>query len=128
MTNLSTIIRTARLAAGRWFVGIVLVWAAGVCAAEPTFVDVTATVTPGLPQVGWSSVSWADFNNDGRLDFLLRGFYWGSIQNPDGSGSIFPVYPPPLWLNTGNGFTNVTNSVAPESPRVSYGPVAWADF
>ena len=37
------------------------------------FSNVTANVAPGLPRVYNSSVAWADYDNDGRLDFLLSG-------------------------------------------------------
>ena len=42
------------------------------------FIDVTATVAPGLPAVGYSSVAWGDYDNDGWLDFLFTGesFMW----------------------------------------------------
>ncbi|HXJ75610.1 MAG TPA: hypothetical protein VNM37_22330, partial [Candidatus Dormibacteraeota bacterium] len=33
----------------------------------------TASVAPGLPGVSGSSVAWGDYDNDGRLDFLLTG-------------------------------------------------------
>jgi hypothetical protein len=56
-------------------------------------------------------VAWGDYDNDGRLDLLLNGS--GIIQ---------------LWRNTGGGFSNVTDSVAPGLPRVYGTSVAWGDF
>jgi hypothetical protein len=75
------------------------------------FSNVTASVTPGLPGVYYSSVAWGDYDNDGRLDFLLTGS--GISQ---------------LWRNTGIGFSDVTASVAPGLPGVAYGSVAWGDY
>jgi len=79
------------------------------------FTNVTASVAPGLPGVNDSSVAWGDYDNDGRLDFLLTGF--------TGSASVSQ-----LWRNTGSGFTNVTASVAPGLPGVNDSSVAWGDY
>ena len=38
------------------------------------FVNATPTVAPGLPGVNESSVAWGDYDNDGGLDFLLKGW------------------------------------------------------
>jgi len=38
------------------------------------FLNATPTVAPGLPGVNESSVAWGDYDNDGRLDFLLTGY------------------------------------------------------
>jgi hypothetical protein len=80
------------------------------------FTDVTASVAPGLPGVYHSSVAWGDYDNDGRLDFLLAG-------RDSGSNAVCQ-----LWRNTGNGFTNVTASVAPGLPGVDSGSVSWGDY
>ena len=66
----------------------------------------TATVAPGLPGVLTGPVAWGDYDNDGRLDFLLTGH--------TGSGARIAQ----LWRNTGSGFTNVTATVAPGLPGV----------
>jgi hypothetical protein len=79
------------------------------------FTNVTASVAPGLPGVEHCSVAWGDYDNDGRLDFLLFG--------RAGAGAVSQ-----LWRNTGNGFTNVTASVAPGLPGVADGDVAWGDY
>ena len=57
------------------------------------------------------SVAWADFDGDGRLDFLLAG----SVELS-------------LWRNKGDGFTNVTRAVAPDLPGLYDSAVAWGDF
>jgi hypothetical protein len=79
------------------------------------FTNVTATVAPGLPGVDTSSVAWGDYDNDGRLDFLLTGYY------NDGSDHIISQ----LWRNTGSGFTNVP---LPGVPGVYSSSVAWGDY
>ena len=66
---------------------------------------------PGLPQVFIGSVACGDYDNDGRLDFLLTGY--PSISQ--------------VWRNTGSGFSNVTASVAPGLPEAAYGS-AWGDY
>ncbi|MCU0749566.1 MAG: VCBS repeat-containing protein [Akkermansiaceae bacterium] len=81
-----------------------------------TFANVTATVAPGLPGVSESpSLAWSDYDNDGRLDFLIAGSSDGGVISQ-------------LWKNTGNGFTNVTEIVMPGLPGVVYGSLAWGNF
>ena len=79
------------------------------------FSNVTATFAPGLPGVTDGSVAWGDFDNDGRLDFLLTG-----LTNLFTSGNVSQ-----LWHNTGNSFTNVP---IPGLPGVAQSSVAWGDF
>jgi hypothetical protein len=59
-------------------------------------------------------VAWGDYDNDGRLDFLLTG-----TTNDDASGAISQ-----LWRNTGSGFVNVH----PGLPGVYDSAVAWGDY
>jgi len=73
----------------------------------------TQVPLPGLPGVYYSSVTWADYDNDGRLDFLLAG-------TTNGSTGISQ-----LWRNTGNGFTHTP---IPGLPGVFKGAVAWGDY
>src|SRR5688572_4173427 len=87
------------------------VFAGMTLAVTSAFSQFELTPIPGLPGVASGSVAWADYDNDGRLDFLLSG----SLQVS-------------LWRNTGTGFTNVTASAAPDLPRLSDGAVAWGDF
>jgi hypothetical protein len=50
---------------------------------------------PGVPDVRWSSVEWGDYDNDGRLDFLLTGANYNTT-----------AYYAELWRNN----TPVTNA------------------
>ncbi|MEL0590783.1 MAG: Calx-beta domain-containing protein, partial [Planktothrix rubescens PR221] len=65
-----------------------------------------------LPGVDRSSVAWADYNRDGKQDFLLTG--------SDGSGYISKLY-----KNTGSGFSEDTSV---SLPGVAGSSVAWADY
>src|SRR5437867_3358288 len=67
---------------------------------------------PGLPRVGSGSVAWADYDRDGRLDFLITG-----VSNT--------LRVSQLWRNTGSGFTNVP---IPGLPGVANSSVAWGDY
>ncbi|PNJ93553.1 hypothetical protein CEP14_13325, partial [Cylindrospermopsis raciborskii C04] len=66
-----------------------------------------------LPGVYYSSVAWADYNADGKQDFLLTGY----------SLDFTPIAK--LYRNTGNGFEEDTNV---SIPGVGVGSVAWADY
>ena len=69
------------------------------------------TPIPGLPPVNAGSVVWGDYDNDGRMDFVVTG----SLQLS-------------IWHNTGNGFSNVTATIAPGMPGLYDSSVAWGDF
>lgn len=86
-----------------------------------TFSEVTARVAPGLPGVTGGAVAWGDYDNDGRLDFLIAG----SIEYDMGVSQ--------LWHNNGDGtFSNVTSMAAhlpqPAGKGLWWPQVAWADF
>jgi hypothetical protein len=79
------------------------------------FIDVTSTVTPGLPQLNQSSVAWGDYDNNGTLDLLISG------SSPTGRVSE-------IWRNNGSEFTNATASLAPGLPPIDTGVVLWSDY
>ncbi|MFM6399587.1 MAG: calcium-binding protein, partial [Planktothrix sp.] len=66
-----------------------------------------------LPGLRSSSVAWADYNGDGRQDFLLTGY------------SNSESYISKLYKNTGNGFSEDTSI---SLPGVAWSSVAWADY
>ena len=107
---------------GAW----VLLWSllavplAGTVLAQPALTNVTATVAPGLSGVANGSVAWGDYDNDGLIDFILIGGAAGANVNYQ------PVAQ--LWHNTGSGFVNVTDTVAPGLPGMAHGSVAWGDY
>src|SRR6266540_2680482 len=69
-------------------------------------------ISAGLPGIGYSSVAWGDYDNDGRLDILLAG--------SSSTGDIARVY-----HNNGNGsFTNINAGL----PGMHWGSVAWGDY
>jgi len=74
-----------------------------------TFSEITA----GLPGVCYSSVAWADYDNDGDLDILLTG---SDLSN----NRISQIY-----RNNGNGsFTDINAGLT----GVWYSSVAWGDY
>ncbi|MBD2757261.1 FG-GAP-like repeat-containing protein [Spirosoma validum] len=79
------------------------------------FVNVTSSQLHNVPGLEFSTVNWADYDQDGKLDFLLTG--------NSASGPVSKLY-----RNTGSGFTDVTAQQVPGLPGVSSGSVAWADY
>ena len=86
-------------------------------AVNSAFSQFVLTPVPGLPSVSSGSVAWGDYDGDGRLDFLLSGIE---------AGTGLPISS--IWHNTGNGFSNVTASIAPGLPGLFDSSVAWGDF
>jgi hypothetical protein len=78
------------------------------------FTNVTATVMPGLPAAWLGAIAWADYDNDGRQDFLLTGFDNGQVTQ--------------LWHNNGGTFSNVTSNAVPGIAQVYLSSVAWGDY
>ncbi len=79
------------------------------------FARLPESATPGLAQLRGSSVAWGDYDNDGRLDFLIGG------ETTEGQRLT------QIWHNTGNGFSNVTGTLAAAIPGIFRGTAAWAD-
>jgi hypothetical protein len=73
--------------------------------------------TPGLPQVRDGSVAVADYDSDGRPDFLLMGLE----DHPDQTSSLVTQ----LWRNTPGGFVR---AATPGLPQLKSGQAEWADF
>jgi len=80
--------------------------------AQPVFTNVPVA-NLDLLGVGWSSVAWGDYDNDGHLDFLVMGYhdYFNELSL--------------LWRNTGSGFTIASITGL---PQIAYGSVAWGDY
>jgi hypothetical protein len=71
-----------------------------------------ANVTNAFSKVFRGKTAWADYDNDGRLDFLLIG-------QTDAASSRRAE----LWRNTTNGFVKVSTTL----PGLS-GEIAWGDY
>jgi hypothetical protein len=75
----------------------------------------TQIPVPGLQGVWMSDVAWADYDNDGRLDFLLSG------SRTFANGPRLSQ----LWRNTGSGFVLVP---IPGLPGLENSSIAWGDY
>jgi parallel beta-helix repeat protein len=68
----------------------------------------------GLVPLTRSAVSWVDFNNDGQLDFIITGSFFGSSN-----------FYTQLYRNEGNGsFTQIAAGIR----EINRGSMAWGDF
>ncbi len=76
----------------------------------------TQVPLPGVPGVYNGSIAWGDYDNDGRLDFIVTG------ETNDITRGKFVSQ---LWHNTGDGFSYVP---IPDLPGVGNGSVAWIDY
>ena len=79
-------------------------------AGDGTFADIQA----GLPGLRWSSVAWADYDNDGDLDFILCG------MNDATSSAVSSIYR----NDGGTHFVDIHANL----PGVYQGAAAWSDF
>jgi len=71
-------------------------------------------INVGVPALGFASFGWADFNNDGKLDFVVSGLS-GTFASPN------PVTQ--VWTNSGSGFAKMM-----DLPGLDGGSVSVADF
>ena len=69
---------------------------------------------PAVHGAYYSTVSWADYDNDGRLDLFITG----------NSGEVFISK---LFRNTISGFVDQSN-LLPDLPQVVSAAVAWGDY
>jgi hypothetical protein len=80
------------------------------------FVEASAGVLSDLPQVRFAAVAWGDYDNEGRLDFLISG--------SDPTNTLVTA----LYHNMGDHFTNASNTVQGELPGLESPTIAWGDY
>jgi hypothetical protein len=91
--------------------------------AVPAFENVTTTAGIVSTTEETFSVSWVDFNSDGKPDLWITPHGYRSSDQP--KGAKFPS----LYLNQGSGtFTNIISSIWPVGITEDTHGSAWADF
>lgn len=104
----------------------------GIATLEVSFIP-TAIAAPAFQNITGSgimstrdetiSVSWVDFNSDGKPDLWITPHGYRSSDHP--KGAKFPS----LYLNQGGGkFTNIISSIWPVGIKGDTHGSAWADF
>jgi hypothetical protein len=95
---------------------------------DGTFTEDAAANLAGLfPFAGESSITWADYDNDGRSDILLTGLGAPTISAQGVNASLkAPLWATKLYHNNGDGsFSEVTNAGLPE---IYTAMTAWSDY
>lgn len=91
--------------------------------AAPAFRDVTASAGIESTREETISVSWVDFDNDGKPDLWISPHGYRSPDRPE--GEKFPS----LYLNQGSGqFTNIISSIWPVGITEDTHGSTWTDF
>lgn len=91
--------------------------------AAPSFRDVTTSSGITSTQDETLSVSWVDFNSDGKPDLWITPHGYRSSDHPKGAKL------PYLYLNQGSGrFINIISSIWPVGITEDTHGSAWADF
>lgn len=72
--------------------------------------------TQSLPRVVQSSAAWSDYDNDGKLEFLLIGILDDSVKIAR------------LYKQNGSGVYEEDTVADADLPGVAYGSVAWGDY
>lgn len=83
----------------------------------------TTGLLPGLPGLRGTSVSWADYDSDGKLDFAIMGSE--SVAPTPLGGDSRNIGK--LYHNTGNGFEDKTTLVN-GLVNMGGGAIAWSDY
>ena len=97
-----------------WFVISLALVTSAAGQAQPILFEDTATLTgQSLPGITYTSASFADYNGDGRADFVFSGF-----NNP--AGRLVRIYE-----SHGDG---TFSDIGAPLPQATSGATAWGDF